>query len=224
MVCDELDTRGNVNTVDITDLNHKLENEVCATVDTLVRISFDTSVQDKIMQRGLNALVQWTKNANARVVYDSNTDFFTDKELFEHVKDRGDIALIAFTTDGDVFGGYYSVAVTQQDKDFYDDSVFMFSFESHGRCETPQLFALKQEMSHLARVKYFNADGNGWFVRFGVYGFGHLGLGDINSRTWNKNFACCFQGMQDTTLTGKTAKGWSMNCHYCTRLVAVQFS
>ena len=43
-----------------------------------------------------------------------------------------------------MFGGFFSVAVEQQGELFFDPKMFVLLIESHGRCETPQQFALKK--------------------------------------------------------------------------------
>ena len=63
----------------------------------------------------INALKEWTGKAKTTVVYDSTVDEVTHDRLFNTVKGKPNIAVIGFTTDGDVFGGFYSVAVTEQD-------------------------------------------------------------------------------------------------------------
>ena len=94
----------------------------------------------------VNALKSWTGKSNANIIYDSTVDEFTDQGLFDKVKSKRNIALIGFTTDDDVFGGFYSVAVEMQEMQFFDPNMFVFSFESHGRCETPQMFIVKEEL------------------------------------------------------------------------------
>ena len=95
------------------------------------------------MAECINALREWTGKSSATIIYDSTVDEFTADGLFNKVKGKKDIAVIGFTTDGDVFGGFYSVAVTRQDRNVYDPNIFVFSFESHGRCTTPQRFIVK---------------------------------------------------------------------------------
>ena len=51
---------------------------------------------------------------------------------------RPNIAIIGFTTDGDVFGVLYSVSVDRHEGEFDGPNIFAFSFESHGPCMTPQ--------------------------------------------------------------------------------------
>ena len=89
----------------------------------------------------INALKEWTGKARATKIYDSTVDEFTGNGNFNKVKGMPNIALVGFTTDGDVFGGFYSVAVTEQDEFLYDPNMFIFSFETHGRCNTPQKFS-----------------------------------------------------------------------------------
>ena len=103
-----------------------------------------TSDERKPTVVGVNALKEWTGKERASIIFDSVVDEFTHHGLFNKVKGKANIVLIATTTEGDVFGGFYSVAVTEQDEDFYDPDMFVFSFESHGRCETPQMFVVKE--------------------------------------------------------------------------------
>ena len=100
-------------------------------------------VDNMVDDLGINALREWTGKSSATIIYDSTVDEFTADGLFNKVKGKKDIAVIGFTTDGDVFGGFYSVAVTRQDRNVYDPNIFVFSFESHGRCTTPQRFIVK---------------------------------------------------------------------------------
>ena len=130
---------------------------------------------------------------------------------------------MAFTTDGDVFGGFYSVAVTELEKDFYDPNIFVFSFESHGRCETPQRFGVKEGVKDKALVDFFWNYHNG-FVCFGVDHVGGFWLGSEKSSSYCFNLSDGFEGIQDTTLTGNNRTWGEGPYHHCTRLVAIQLS
>ena len=66
----------------------------------------------------VKALKEWTGKSSATIIFDSTVDEFTDDGLFNKIKGRPNIALVGFTTEGDVFGGFYSVAMTEQDKEF----------------------------------------------------------------------------------------------------------
>ena len=117
------------------------------------------------MAKGVNALEEWTDKESVMIFSDNTIDEFTVDGLFEKVKDKPNIALIATTTDGDVFGGFYSMAVTEQEKELYDLNMFIFSFESHGLCKTPQRFTLKSDKDG-AHVKLFKNDRNGQLADF----------------------------------------------------------
>ena len=110
------------------------------------------------------ALKEWTGKASATKIYDSTVDEFTADGLFNMVKGKQNIALVGFTADGDVFGGFYSVAVTEQFKEFNDPNMFVFSFESHGRCATPQRFAVRKEVRG-EKVCQVLRGGSIWVVR-----------------------------------------------------------
>ena len=173
------------------------------------------------MGRCVTALKEWTGKARATIIYDSTVDEFTDDGLFAKVKGKRNIALIGFTTDGDVFGGFYSVAVTKQDEDFYDPSMFAFSFEAHGRCETPQRFVVYEWLDMNANVSFRKNDSYG-FVRFGVNRSGCFILGDERSNSFCWDVSDAFKGLDHTTLTGKNCTYNQGPYHHYTRLVAVQ--
>ena len=158
------------------------------------------------------------------VVYDSKVDQFTADGLFEKVKGKPNIALIGFTTDGDVFGGFYSVAVTKQDEWFYDRTNFVFSFESHGRCKTPHRFVVKDRRHQCFGVYFWKNDNKG-FVGFWVNRKFGFFLGNESSRSFCSGMSQGFEGLVDTTLSGEDIPYFSNGpYHLCTRLVAVQLS
>ena len=168
----------------------------------------------------INALKAWTGKERATIIYDSTVDEFTDDGLFNKVVGSENIAVIGFTTDGDVFGGFYSVAMTNQDF-LYDRNVFVFSFESHGRCETPHRFAVKRKLKDEAFVGLYKNVRNG-LVLFGVFGHCLFYLGNEESNSYCRDLSQGFEGIQDTTLTGESSSWDDGPFHHCTRLVAVQ--
>ena len=172
----------------------------------------------EVMTKGVDALKQWTGKATATIVYDSTKDPFTDDGLFYKVKGKPNIALVGFTTKHDVFGGFYSNAVMQQDKQVYDWSMFAFSFESRGRCETPKRFPVKEDLREGAAVVFAKDNDYGvvWFYSY--YGFW---LGNEHSASVCSNLSQGFEGLEDTTLTGKNGFH-NLAFHHCARLVAVQ--
>ena len=171
------------------------------------------------MANCVDALKQWTGKARATIVYDSTVDEFTHDGLFDKIKGKPNIALVGFTTDGDVFGGFYYVAVTEQEKDTFDPNIFAFSFESRGRCMTPQRFVVKK-LNEKEFVWFYKRNRIG-FVEFGVDGVGNFQLGNESSKSNCWNLSRGFEGLEDTTLTGKTYQNFGPY-HHCTRLVAVQ--
>ena len=87
----------------------------------------------------VQVLKEWTGKANATIIFDSTVDEFTDNGLFNKVQEKRNIALVGFTVKSDVFGGFYTVAVTRHDFSFIDPTIFAFSLESHGRCTPPEV-------------------------------------------------------------------------------------
>ena len=57
----------------------------------------------------VNALKEWTGKSSSTIIFDSTIDEFTDQGLFERVKGKPNVAMVGTTTDGDVFGGFYTV-------------------------------------------------------------------------------------------------------------------
>ena len=51
---------------------------------------------------------------SATVIYESTIDEYPHERLFDKINGKQNIAVIAFTTDRDVFGGFYSVEEAKQ--------------------------------------------------------------------------------------------------------------
>ena len=189
----------------------------------LVSSSF-TGKDFVVMAKGVDSLKQWTVKARAKIIYDSVVDPFTHDGLFVKVKGKPNVAVVGFTTDGDVFGGFFSISVTKQGTQFFDPTIFAFSFESHGRCATPQRFVVKEGLKEKAFV-YFWKTCNSGFVQFGVFGNGCFLMGNQDSDSLCWDLSLGFEGLGDTTLSGSNnTNPQAPPYHHCTRLVAVQLS
>ena len=124
------------------------------------------------------------------------------------------------TADGDVFGGFYSVAIDAAKKHNPDTRLFLFSFESHGRCMTPQRFVVKGDTR--GSVRSMDDDPHG-FVAFSTFKApGILWFGDVESECWTHRLSQGFEGLTDTTLTGITGRGHDGPYYRCCCLVAFQ--
>ena len=171
------------------------------------------------MSNRLAFLKEWTGKSTATILYDSNNDEFTDDGLFESIRGKPGVAIVACTTTGDVFGGFYSVAVAKRNCPVRDPGIFVFSFGLRGRCVPPQRFLPKREAVGSLSVKFCKHSPYRWFVRFdGVVGWFHLG--NEHSHTYCHNLADILEGVEETTLTQRRD---STN-HCCSRLVAVQLA
>ena len=164
----------------------------------------------------LTNLSSWGKDPNILTIYDSDVDEFTDAETFQRIFNRRNIAVVGFTADGDVFGGFYHTVVTKRKRQFFDANVFIFSFESHGRCETPQRFLPKD--TNQACVVFYVNDSDLCFVNFCVWGFGGVELGNERSRVCCSHLSDAFEGIEDRTLNGKE----SYRYFECSRLIILQ--
>ena len=162
-----------------------------------------------------NALKQWTGKQSATILFDSNADEFTADGFFDKIQGKPNIAVIGITTDGDVFGGFYSRAVDTQNG-YSDPNIFAFSFESHGRCKTPQKFDLKPWMKIRSGVFLWKNHNKGfiWFYVHDLWGFW---LGNEKSYSCCRDVSSSFRRLEDTTLSGKNLEPYRN-----IRLVAVQ--
>ena len=181
--------------------------------------TYDTLPHDQdayFLEKSIAQLKAWTGRHRARTLYDSTADPFTDDGLFAKVKNRANVAVIGFTTDGDVFGGFYSAAVREQKQYSFDPEIFVFSFEARGRCETPQRFDVNERLRGKVYV-YFYKDNAFGFVTFWASTFGGMTLGNDKSQSICFNTSKVFNTIKDTVLTGRNNER-----HACARLVAVQ--
>ena len=191
------------------DTNEKLGKLQQYTLDSILRSAM----------RYASTLKDWTGKTRATKIYDSTVDEFTHGRLFNKVKGKRNVAVVGFTTVGDVFGGFYSVAVTEQNREFDDPTIFAFSFESRGRCATPQRFVVKERLKEKTKVVFLK-DTNG-LIDFWVDGVGGFNLGNERSNSYCWNMSNVFEGLENKTLTGKSGLG-DEDAHHCTRLVAIQ--
>ena len=176
---------------------------------------------DRSTKRCTDSFKQWTGKSNATIIYDSTVDEFTVRGLINKVGMKENIALVGFTTGGDVFGGFYSVGVERLDESFYDPNIFAFSFFSHWRCETPRKFPVYRDVATMPRVLFFR-DYDYGFVLFGVCGRGAFYLGNERSKSYCEAIGDVFKGLRNTTFTGMN--GTRNGFHHNTRLIAVQLS
>ena len=168
------------------------------------------------MAKGVEALKQWTGKSTATFIYDSNIDDFTFEAFFNKVQKKRNVAVVGFTFYGDVFGGCYSVGARTQDDCFWDPNMFIFSFESHGRCQTPKRFDVQSDSRGDAKVRLRD----GGFIKFLVYRDyeKYMSLGN------ERSYSCCqslwrgFDNIDNTTLSGNE------NRFQCTRIVAIHLS
>ena len=180
----------------------------------------------EVMTIGLNSLKEWTDKVHFNIINDSKKDPFSADALFKKVKSKENIAvigLVGFTKDRDVFGGFYSVAVTKQNMNFWDPDMFVFSLESHGRCMTPQKYLVKEGLKDNAHVSFLKNNDDGFF-EFWVEGAGGFLLGNEESKSFCWDMSKGFEGLDDRTLTGQNGTWKDGPYHHCTRLVAVELS
>ena len=165
----------------------------------------------------VSALKEWTGKTDVTLLFDSNVDEYTYEAFFASILERPNVAVIATSTKGDVFGGFYHPAITAVTKFNWDPNMFVFSFESRGRCQTPQRFVLKEYIKIKAQVVRLNKTPRGSFLRFDA-GPGEFYIGKERSRVMCFNLSEGFEAIENTTLVGQGPN------QYCMRVIAVQLS
>ena len=165
-------------------------------------------------------LLAWTGLTRHTVVYDSAVDESAHPAMAAKVLGRRNIAVIGVTQTNDVFGGFSPTAVDELGTMFYDEDIFVFSFESHGRCTTPQRFRLLEDARCCGFVK-FNSVGDYGLICFGLDDMGEVCFGTERERTYCRELSQCFEGLADTTLTGETSDWVLGPYHHFDRLLLV---
>ena len=117
-----------------------------------------------LIQQNVKTLKEWAGKETAELVYDSAACGFSH-DAFNACFESPNNAVVAITEDGDVYGGFVSVAVNGIGGYVTDADHFIFSLASHRRCAVPQRWAIKSEKQATA-VKLFNTNAS-YFIRFG---------------------------------------------------------
>ena len=79
----------------------------------------------------MDTLKQWTGKSNDNIIYDSTVDEFTKQGLFHKVIEKQNIAVVAFTDRGDVFGVYPNVDARSEEVPYEEPDMFVF-YQSGG--------------------------------------------------------------------------------------------
>ena len=166
-------------------------------------------VEHEILEKNITKMSEWTGKLKARILYDSKKNEFTNAEFNKKCLNQSNIAIVGFTTDGDVFGGYLEQAITKTSTYFNDQNHFVFSLESHGRCQTPQRWFQKNRSGNTV---YWRENCSNGFIKFGDGNGHYFYLGNEQSDSYCYNLSGMYDGIQDTTLTGKN--GSSSNTYH----------
>ena len=194
-----------------------LKTQMQAMLQMVERVQRATEASDAtedVVQLAAVSLTQWTGKPEATVVFDSLVDALAVDTFAQAVTGTPDVALVAVTTDGDVLGAFFSGALTGPDVACPDASVFVFSFESHGRCMTPQRFVLKPSAVEHASVRLLPAPGVG--VEFLFSERASLLLSDDQTPSTTSSLSEAFDGLEDETLVGANATPFR-----CSRLIGM---
>lgn len=152
------------------------------------------------MSEEIETLKAWTGKDNATLVFDTDKDGWDHGKFIDVLKTPSH-AVIGITNEGDIFGGYVSVHLTETDKWFRDDGQFVFSFFSHGRCDVPQRWVLRKNRPYAgSEVKIYDPT-DSWFIYFGSDG--GFRFGDCPDWSWVDCPSKSFEGLDDEVPTGR---------------------
>ena len=171
--------------------------------------------QHKIVQLGLAYLGELLGRTTSMAVYDSLTDAFTAETLFTRLANKPNVAVIGFTDDNDVFGGFFPEPLRMIDETYY-----VVSVQTRGRA-SPRVFRVHSDRTGQACVTVCSNNREG-FIHFGVTGYGGFWLGNTESHTHCYSLSQAFQEIDDTTLTDAAFPEERLYFRN-TRLVAYQF-
>ena len=173
--------------------------------------------ESPVLVRGIEALKEWFELSNVSLLYDSMVDPFTGVGLLNKVVAKKNVAFIVFTSEGDIFGAFYTQPIPQGNRDTRTYAL-MFSFECHGRCETPRLFRPTSDLR--GGIQLIFSDTDEYVFRLSVRFTGNITIANEHSPSSGNCMSFAFPEMEETTLTGKNSK----EPFTCTRLIALQLS
>ena len=102
-----------------------------------------------------NVLMDWTAANSATVIYDSTVDECATQTVVDTVRNLPNVALIAFTQQGHVFGGFYRKPSTSTQTFVYDERLFAFSFETKERLRPPVRFFPQEQCRDAAYIGFW---------------------------------------------------------------------
>ena len=195
-------------------------------LDRVDRLGF--GLDDRLLLRGMFMLKTWTEMATATIVYDSTVDPPAKGDFFETILYKENIAVVAFTGDGDVFGVFHNFSLSDQER-VTEPRVFLFSLESHGRCMTPKQFLFECNdllMNHQhykdGQRFFLLCDGNRTYCYLGEPCFEDLLIEKLGleKKSSPVDITSCFQGVDKTVLIGDGPDTTT----FITRLVAIHLA
>ena len=165
-------------------------------------------VQPFDLSQGFDALKVWTGKTNATIVYDSSSCEWDHNKFNELLKTPSN-AVIGITEDGDVFGGFVSVAIEKANHWLPDGSLFVFSLFCHWRCDVPQKWELLERRKNVTETVMIFDTTNSSFIRFGSFGFFFFGEG--RNCSYIGRLDMCFEGSNSFAITGREDARFTTN-------------
>ena len=167
----------------------------------------------------VTTLREWVGGTAPKKLYDSTVDEFTADAFIQSLYNRRRVVMLETTTVGDVFGVAINPPFTPQDERLSDPSAFLFSFESHGRCATPQRFAASHELRLGLQVALYHQHTCG-FLCVWANGGGEVYFGGERSSSFCSDLDQVFEPIGAKTLTGNNG---FYRFHRARRLEAFSF-
>ena len=106
----------------------------------------------------LQTIHEWNTLPEHEIIFDSRLNNWAKyySEFYTTVKDKKNIFIMIHDMDANVFGGFISQQITQQNQWISDENSYVFIIESNNRFEHPIKYPIKSDKSQHAFIIFGN--------------------------------------------------------------------
>lgn len=177
--------------------------EAMETVQLVLKTSKSTTFYHYLCEQ-IQHLAQF-QGLSPEPVYASRGGHIDQAQVFSKVQNQGNVAIVAKTACGRLFGLLYTKAVSVFDKKVMDPSISVFAFRP-GDDEMPfEVFDLNDACKGRTYVRFPRRSRSG-FVQVAVDGVGQLWVGTEQSDSYSESISSVFDGVSDDGLTGRNGR------------------
>ena len=154
----------------------------------------------------LTQFKEWKSSSDGQIIFDSRAQNWSKStsEFTTTLKGKKKIFIVINDMDGNIFGGFISKEITNENEWITDDNAFLFTIESNQRIAHPTKYPIKAEKAEHAFIMF--GDDFDLLFQFG-YGYDIVvckqdHLQNLNSGVNETSFD--FQKIKNPLITGKT--------------------